>query len=87
MKSNTNDILQNLNTLANKIVDGMSYESLPEINSVITDFYNFDSLEFMEFISAIEEEFDIEFPEDVTFDELNSIPKLLNIIQNKTCNR
>lgn len=80
MKPNIEEILQHLNSIANNIKNETSFESLPEFNCPITAFYNFDSLEFMTFISAIEKEFNFQFPEDITFEQLNDFNNIVGFI-------
>ena len=84
MKPNIAQILQHLNSIANKIKNEIPFESLTVLNSSITDIYNFDSLEFMEFISAVEKEFDMEFDDSATYEELNNLNYLLQVIIKKS---
>ncbi len=47
----------------------------------ITELLELDSVSFMAFICAVEEEFDIEFREDVTYEELDKLSSLVREIE------
>lgn len=54
------------------------------INKKITELFDLDSLDFMQFISALEAEFNIEFDPDAAYDELNNLEYLVKEIDRKT---
>ena len=61
-------------------------DNFEQIDNFI-EYYYLESMQFMEFITALESEFETEFPEDITFDELNSVSYLINyLIDNATHN-
>jgi acyl carrier protein len=55
------------------------------IDGELTDYYGLDSLAFMTLISEIEKRFNIEFREDITFNELNDYKSLLIEIKIELC--
>ncbi len=57
----------------------------PLFNTDILELCDLDSLGFMEFLSAIEEEFDFEFSEDIEYSELINFNSLLTNIYNTIC--
>ena len=56
-------------------------------NVKLNEICDLDSLSFMEFITAIEQEFNIEFRDDIEFDQLNNIETLIEEIEKELCFR
>ena len=50
-------------------------------NQKIVEEYDLDSLAFMQFITALEIEFNIEFENDATYEELNNIDYIITEIK------
>lgn len=51
-----------------------------DINNTVTLTYDFDSLRFMNFITEVELVFDLEFEENITYEELNNYENLVHLI-------
>jgi acyl carrier protein len=60
--------------------------SLTALNQSVTELFDLDSLAFMEFISTIEEEFNIHFRDDISFEEINNLSNLVHEIENSKKN-
>lgn len=56
-------------------------------NKSVSEMLNLDSLAFMQFICAVEQEFDICFRDDVLFEELNNLNNLIQEIEKEVKNR
>jgi acyl carrier protein len=50
----------------------------------LTELYGLNSIEFMEFISLLEDELNFTFPVDATYDELNSLRYIYNFLISET---
>ena len=63
---------------------GIQSRHLPEIDlqTSITYQFEFDSLQFMAFVSGVEMEFGITFRDDITYEELDSPESLMKEIEN-----
>lgn len=55
-----------------------------DTNKKIAEEFELDSLEFMQFIAALETKFSIEFDVDATYEELNDVEYLVKEIDRKT---
>ncbi len=76
--------------MINDVLNNIKIDIEGELSLTGENFYSlnlFDSLEFMTLISAIEKEFDIEFRDDITFDELSNYETLIAEIRKEICRR
>lgn len=76
-------IIKTFSGIASKIKE--SNISLSGVHDTVSEAYEFDSLNFMNFITAIENKFGIEFEDSVTYEELNNYENLIHLILAK-CN-
>lgn len=54
---------------------------------LITVLFDFDSFQFMNFICVIEKVFEINFSENIKYEDLNNIDKLILEIEKEICDR
>lgn len=65
--------------LQNIQIEGIEFSDLEISNEDIniSEYYGLDSLDFMKFVFAVENEFSIQFRDDIGYDELNKLSLLV----------
>ena len=71
--------------ILNKLVEDLELIENNPGSNIVVEKYELDSLSFLNFITAIESKYEIEFEDNVTYDELNNYENLINLISIK-CN-